>query len=280
VTEGLPIRDELAVELTRGLRLADLAATAGDLHALAEGMRALSVADAVPPTDLAKADRLGRQLWEKRADLFALTAANLPAAVREQARTDLLDVVLVWSNLRVRLAPPEQVAAERWAAVEVLTEAERELGPCAGLYLERAVLARESGRPADADADLRRAAVTPPASAWEHVALGTHHYRRGDHEGARAEFEKAVGRDPRSFWARLHLGRADLARGRPDEAVLAFAVCVGLDPYNPLGHLHLGLAHARLDHREKALADIDRALALDPTNPQARALRDTVTRRP
>jgi serine/threonine protein kinase/Flp pilus assembly protein TadD len=276
VVGGLPVRGGLEAELSRGLRRADRAAAAGDLHAVADVMRALAVADGTAPADLAKADRLGRRLWDRRADLFALTAADLPPAVRDRARADLLDVALVWSDLRIRLAPPGQATAERQSAIEVLTEADRELGPCAGVYLERAALARELGRPADAEVDLRRSAATPPASAWEHVALGAHHLRRGAPELARTEFERAVGRDPRSFWARLHLGRCDLALGRVDDALLAFAVCVGLDPDNPVGHLHKGLAHARLGHRDKALADIDRALDLDPADPQARALREAV----
>jgi tetratricopeptide (TPR) repeat protein len=270
----------LEADLGRGLRRADRAAVAGDLHVVAEVMRALAVADGASPADLAKADRLGGRLWDRRADLFALAAADLPPAVRDQARADLLDVALVWSDLRVRLAPHGRATAERRAAIDVLTEADRELGPCAGLYLERAALARELGRPADAEADLRRSAATPSTSAWEHVALGAHHLRRGAIEPARAEFERAVGRDPRSFWARLHLGRCDLALDRADDALLAFAVCIGLDPDNPVGHLHKGLAHARLGHRDKALADIDRALALDPADPPARALRETVARTP
>jgi serine/threonine protein kinase len=278
VVGGLPVRGGLEADLGQGLRRADRATAAGDLHAVAEVMRALTVADGASPADLVKAVQLGSRLWERRADLFALAAADLPPAVRDQARVDLLDVALVWSDLRVRLAPPGRAAAERRAATEVLTEADRELGPCARLYLERAALARELGRPADAEADLRRSAATPRASAWEHVALGVHHLRSAAPGLARAEFERAVSRDPRSFWARLHLGRCDLALGRADDALLAFAVCVGLDPDNPVGHLHKGLAHARLGHRDKALADIDRALDLDPTDPQARALREAVAR--
>lgn len=274
VTDGLPVRGGLSDRLAAGLRRAELAAGADDLHAVAEGLRALAVADAVSPDDLARADRLGRGLWAKKAELVA-AAAYLPAEARGRVRADLLDAALVWSHLRVRLAP-----AERAAAVAVLTEADTELGPCAGLYLERAALLRDLGRAADADVDLRRAAETPPATAWDHLAVGGHLARRGDHAAARAEFAAAVARDPRSFWARLLLGRADLALGRPADAVLEFAVCTGLDPANPLGLLHKALAHARLGQRDRALADVERALALDPTDAQARALRDAVTRLP
>ena len=60
-------------------------------------------------------------------------------------RADLLDLTLVWSDFRVRLVPTGRAAAEREAAVAVLDAADRELGPCAGLYLDRAALLRLRG---------------------------------------------------------------------------------------------------------------------------------------
>src|SRR5262249_55533128 len=155
--------------------------------------------------------------------------------------------ILIWSHIRVEHSP-----AERLAALGVLTEVDRELGACGGLYLERAALAENLGRLDDAATDRQRADATPPASAWEHVALGAAHARRGDHMAARVEFERAPSLDPRSFWARIHLGRADLALDRPEDALLEFAVCIGLDPSSPLGHLHKALAHARLGQRSQA----------------------------
>jgi tetratricopeptide (TPR) repeat protein len=273
LAEELPFGRDLVAELTDGLRRADRVAAADDLHTVAEGMRALSVADAVAPAEREAADRLGWQLWARRTELFALAAPDLPPAVRDRARADLLDVVLVWSHLRAAASP-----ADRPAALVVLTEVERELGPCAGLYLERAEVARELGRAADADADIRRAAATPAMSAWDHVALGAHYLRRGEPGSARAEFERGAAHDPHSFWARLSLGRCELALGHPEDALLSFAVCVGLEPENPVAHLHKAHAHARLGHRDKALADVERALALDSNNAQARALRDALVR--
>jgi eukaryotic-like serine/threonine-protein kinase len=267
----LPIRGDLVTELTDGLRRADRAAAADDLHTVAEGMRSLSVADSISPADRTKMNELGHQLWDRRTELFALAAVDLPLAVRERARADLLDVILVWSHLRGGLVPDE-----RTAIVDALTETERELGPCAGLYLERAALARALGWSQDADADLRRAAATPPASAWDLVTLGNHHLGQGELGSARAAFERAVAADPRSFWARLSLGRCDLALSRTEDALISFAVCVGLEPDNPVGHLFKGHAHARLGQPEKALADVERALALDPSNSQAQALRDAL----
>jgi tetratricopeptide (TPR) repeat protein len=268
----LPIRADLEADLTAGLRRADRAAAADDLHAVAERMRALSAADTVSPGDRARANELGHRLWDRRADVYALAGADMPPAVRERARTDLLDVILIWSHVRAELAP-----AERDAVASVLTDAEHELGACAGVYLERAALARDLGRRDDANADLRRAAATPPATAWDHVALGNHHYRRGDPTAARSEFERAIAIDPHSFWARLSLGRCDLALGRPEDALVSFAVCVGLDPDSPVGHLFMAHAHARLDQPDRALADVQQALQLDPGNTQAQALRDALT---
>ena len=254
VAADLPLVDDLTTKLTDGLKRADRVATADDLHAVAEGMRALSMADIIPPADRERANQLGHQLWDRRVDLFALVSADLPTAIRERARADVFDVILVWSHLR----------AERDAAFDVLSETETALGPCAGLYLERAALARDLGRPGDAEADLQRAATMPPASAWDHVIVGLHHLRRNEHEPARIEFEQAVALDPRSLWARLALGRCAIAQGLTDDALLSFAVCVGLDPHNPVGHLFLGHVHARLGQRGKALAEFDRTLGDRP----------------
>jgi tetratricopeptide (TPR) repeat protein len=268
----LPIRADLEADLTAGLRRADRAAAADDLHAVAERMRALSAADTVSPGDRARANELGHRLWDRRAEVFALAGTDMPPAVRERARADLLDVILIWSHVRAELVP-----ADRDAVVSVLTEADRELGACAGVYLERAALARDLGRREDADANLRRAAATPPATAWDHIALGTHHYRRGDPTAARAEFERAIALDPHSFWARLSLGRCDLALGRPEDALVSFAVCVGLKPDGPVGHLFKAHTHARLGQSDRALADVQRVLQLDPGNVQALTLRDALT---
>ncbi|HEX3147259.1 MAG TPA: tetratricopeptide repeat protein [Gemmataceae bacterium] len=271
VVDGLPFQGDLVTELSNGMRRADRSAVSGDLHGIAERMRALSVAQDISMPDKVNAERLGRQLWDRRIELFALTDSNLPAAVRDSARTDFIDVVLTWSRLRSELTP-----TDRRAIVDVLTDIEQALGPCAGLYRERAALNRGLGRFAEADADLRRAVATPPSSAWDHVALGTHYLQRGDLEPAHAEFVLAVASDPRSFWARLALGRCDLALGHPEDALLAFAVCVGLDPDNPIGYLHKAHIHARLGQREKALAEVERALALDPNDSQARSLRESL----
>jgi serine/threonine protein kinase len=267
VVNDLPFRGDLVAELSSGVQRADRSAVSSDLHAVAERMRAFSVSQDASLADKANAERTGRQLCGRRAELYALYDTDLPAAVRASARADIFDVVLIWSHLRSELTP-----AQRPTIVSVLTDIEQALGPCAGLYRERAALNRELGRSAEADADLRRAAATPPRSAWDHVALGTHYLQRGDLEPARAEYALAVARDARSFWARLALGRCDLALGQPEDALLAFAVCVGLDPDNPVGYLHKGHAHARLGQREKARADVERALALDPNNAQARNL--------
>ena len=194
--------------------------------------------------------------------------AELPQEIHERCRIDLLDVILAWSRFR-----SASTSAERLA---ILTEAEHALGPCAGLYLERATLSRELGRIEDADADLHRADAMPATSAWDHVTRGAHHLRSGEIESARVEFERAVERDPRSFWARLSLGRCELTRGRPDDALLSFAICVGLEPENPIGHLHKAHAHARLGQRDKAIHDVERALELDPNSSQARALLQTI----
>ncbi len=280
LAQDLPMQDRLIGELNSGLLESNRSSLADDLHAVAEGMRALSVADDLPTRDVARVNQFDQRFWERRNELFALASADVPASVRDRARADLLDIVLISSHLRVSLAQGDRIAVERRLALATLDEAERKLGPCTGLYFERSEQERGLGLMDEAAADVRRAQRIAPASAWDHVVVGLYYQRHGEPEKGRDHIAKAIARDPKSFWARLHLGKCDLQAGRTSDALISFAICVGIDPHNPIGHLHKALAHARLGQRAAALADIEQALQLSPDNVQARTLRDEVSRLP
>lgn len=280
LADDLPIRRGLVDELRAGLGDAERAAFGDELHAVAEGMRAISVADDLPPAEAARAIGLGGQIWERRSEIFALGSADLPEAVRDRARSDIFDIVFIWSRLRVASVSEVRRTTEIHEVLEQLDKLERELGQCPGLYLERATYCQRLGSSERVDAYLRRAEAMQPISSWDHVLVGDHYLRGGEPAKARAQFVLAVARDPKSFWARLQLGRCDLLAARADDALISFAVCIGIDANNPVGHLHKALAHARLGQRELALADIDRVLQIDPSNAQAISLREQINKLP
>jgi serine/threonine protein kinase len=265
VVEGLPFQDDLKRELTSELHRVERAEAVVELHRVAEQLRGLYGSDSLPPKEAAAIEQLGRRLWQQRHDLLASG---------EQANADLLELALLWSHLRVRLAGAQRAESARREALRNLDELEQTLGPSAVLAHERALHERHLGLAR------RRGPAAVPRSSWEHYALGCARLRGGDLEQARLDLARAVEIAPGSFWAQLHLGRCDLRLGRHEEALLAFNACVALRPDNPLCYLHRGMALTRLERRTEALRDADRALALDPLHEACRAFRKALLEQP
>jgi tetratricopeptide (TPR) repeat protein len=277
VVEPLPFDGGLTVELADGLRRADRADAAGELHRVAERLRGLSGRTDDTPAALTSAERLTRDFWTGRHDILS-ALDDLPGPARRQARADLLELALLWADLRLRLASPERAPAARRAALDDLAEMDRFLGPCAAVFHEQARLAERLGLHARARRARHQAEQAPPRTGWEHYALGCWRLRAGDLDGARLDLERAVEAEPRSFWGHLHLGRCNLRLGRDEEALVAFTVCVALEPDRALCHLHRGVARARLGQRAAARRDAERALQLEPGNREALALREALRR--
>jgi tetratricopeptide (TPR) repeat protein len=275
LAEGLPLAGGLAGELALGLRRAERAEAAAELHRVAERLRGLYGSDALAGEQLAAVDRLGRDFWQRRDEVFA-ALEDLPPAAGRQVRADLLELALLWSHARVGLAGPGRGREERRETLRVLGELERALGPSVVIDRERAARAAELGLAEEARAAGRRADAAGPRSAWERYALGCWHLRAGDPARALAELERAADEEPDSFWAQLYLGRCHLRLGRPAEALARFTVCVALRPRLATSYVHRGAAHARLGELEQARRDAERALRLDPADPEARALRDAL----
>ena len=93
-------------------------------------------------------------------------AESTPAA-EERIRTDLLELALVWADLRVRLASKDRSEEARREAIEVLDQAEAVCGPSPALSRERRACAEKIGRH-----DPSLGPEPAPRSAWEHYDLG------------------------------------------------------------------------------------------------------------
>ncbi len=275
----LPFHDMLVADLSQGLRQAERAEVAGDLHVVANRLRGLSVAESASHEDLAATEQSVRRLWEHSGYLFELVSADLPVAIYRQVREDLVDLVILWSRLLIQLAPTTGLADARREALQLLSDIERDVGPSAALSLERAEVAETLGLVSEASAARQRAAKTSVTSAWEHAALGRYYLHR-DPKRARIEFERAVELDPHDYWAQLSLGRCALSFGAIEDSLIPFSVCIALEPNNAVGHIHRGLAHAKLKHRDLALKDLDRAIDLDRGNEEAQNIREALRRLP
>jgi tetratricopeptide (TPR) repeat protein len=173
-------------------------------------------------------------------------------------RTDLLDFVTVWADLRVRLAPEAQGDDARREALKWLNEAIDLLGPSPALIRLRTAHAQALGMPVQADG-----AAPEPESAWEHCDLGRCYLRSGDLARAAEEFQAALKIRPQDFWPNFYQGLCAYRLGRYEDAINAFRVCIALAPDTAECYYNRALAHEAAGHNAAALRDYSRALKLD-----------------
>ncbi|QEH32232.1 Serine/threonine-protein kinase Pkn1 [Aquisphaera giovannonii] len=234
------------------------AEAAAELHGLADRVRFLYAAGP-RPTDAAR--RLEGRLaaiWRARGRIRRQFAEDADEESRARLRADLLDLAILWADLRVELADePLRPEAHR-EAMRTLAEAEAEAGPSPVLSEERRFHAEAIGLREPPSRDCG----TPPRTAWEHYALARALLRRGDLEGAAAALDLAVALQPQSLWAQFYRGRCALLRNRPAEAVDAFGACVALAP-EAVCYFNRSLAYAGLGVADRSRDDLARARAID-----------------
>jgi serine/threonine protein kinase/tetratricopeptide (TPR) repeat protein len=257
VAEDLPFYEELSEELRDQLRQTEAVEAARELHLFVERVRDLDGTD-IPPAEARDVEVRCRAIWQRRSLVVERLGPRL-GPERAEVRTDLLDLAILWTNLRVRLAGTEVTAASHRDALAVLGDAEALFGPSCALSCERRAHAA-----ALALADVGHPAAPPPRSAWDHLALGRARLRAGDWEAATAHFDRALALQPRAFWPQFFKGRCAYQRGRYEDAVLALTACVALAPERAWCYYNRGLAYDALGRPDRALPDYERALELDP----------------
>jgi serine/threonine protein kinase/Flp pilus assembly protein TadD len=256
--ENLPFHGELTEELLGQLRLAERAEAAQELHLFVERVRALYGADGQPAAELRAVERHCRAFWQRR-DQIARHLGAQPVPEREQVQTDLLDLAILWTDLRVRLAGKSEINAVRQEALEVLAQAEALFGPSCVLDGERRVHTAALRLPG-----VESGAAPTPRTAWEHYALGRAYFRSGELEAAAAQFDRALALQPQAFWPNFHKGKCAYQRALYEDAVLAFTACAVLAPQSAWCVYNRGLTYDALGQSDRALNDYDRALQLDP----------------
>jgi tetratricopeptide (TPR) repeat protein len=202
--------------------------------------------------------RLGRAIWQGRANLFQPPANSDGPRIDDSTREDLLDLVVVWANLRVRLAPADQAALASEEALRILGEARDILGSSPSLERDQAAFAAMLG--------IKIGHPPTPLqahSAREHLDLGKSYLRSGEVERAAREFRAGLALRPQDFWLNFYDGLSAYRLDRFDEAVSAFRVTIALAPERPECFFNRGRAYQALGHLELALADYDRALNAD-----------------
>jgi serine/threonine protein kinase len=264
--EGLPGGDRLTRELAGALAAADRLDETDRLHRLVDRLRFAEAAADRRVASARDVERHCRALWGSRRALLEGPGAALEGRLRQQLLDDLLDLAIIGSSLRVRLAAEagERDEAHR-AALGLLDEVESWLGPSHVLYRARQGHAAALGLSERALAAARWAEQMAPRTAWEFDAAGRVLLADDDLTRAQAAFERALDLRPQDFWPNFHRGLCAYRRGRYPEALTAFSVCVAIAPDEAECFYNRGLTHAALGHSLEATRDRDRAISLDST---------------
>jgi tetratricopeptide (TPR) repeat protein len=261
--ESLPGQGDLRQNLAAQIRVAERAAAAQRLHAVADRLRFFYGVDSLARRDLQTLETSGRQEWE----LWLATwqgGAKLAPDVEQRLRIDLLDLAVLWTDLHVRCASPRAVDRAQREALTVLAQAESCFGPSIILYRERHTHAAALGLTDMAKAAAGQAARLVPATVWEHFALGRSYLRAGDLDRAAAGFDQARDMEPQEFWSNFYGGLCSYRLGRYADAVNAFHACVVLAPRRAECFYNRALAYTKLGRTDRAVRDYDHALRLDP----------------
>ncbi|TMQ35162.1 MAG: tetratricopeptide repeat protein [Planctomycetota bacterium] len=256
--ESLPGAGRLAETLARQLTQARRAQAAMDLHAVADNLRFLAGADLHSLDELQMLESHCRTAWEARGLVADQRIASLEEETEKQVQADLLDLALLWVDLKRQLFQRGQGRDERAAIQAIFAEGQELLGPCPPLARERRLL----------DASVSPQDPSPPGpphrGSWEHLALARSLLRSGDLEQAAEELAHATEIRPHDFWANFYGGVCAYRRDRFADAVHSFGVAIALAPASPECYYNRALAYAAWGKNDRALRDYDRALALAP----------------
>jgi tetratricopeptide (TPR) repeat protein len=138
-----------------------------------------------------------------------------------------------------------------------------------GALLERAILAHQSGRVAEARSLCERVLKTSPD---HHAALylaGVCHLQQGQPAAAIPFIERTLASRPDFAAAHSNLGAALNALGRHDDAVARYKQALAIRPNFAEAHHNLGNALAALKRVDEAIPHYSTALALRPRYPEA-----------
>jgi eukaryotic-like serine/threonine-protein kinase len=257
----LPGQYDLKQSLRAELSLAKRARLAGVLHDLVEQLRFVDSFETVPASKLRELEVGCSTVWQARVQIAQINTETSSPEVERGLRTDLLDLALLWADLRIRLAPDGQAAQERHNALRLLDEAQQLCGPSPILDLAR----QEYSSASDPDASpVASGLASVPQTVWEHYAVGRWLFRSEKLEEAQTEFQQANQLEPNAFWPNFYLVLCAYRLEHFDEALNAAYACVALSPQSAECFFNRALSHQALGHTEQSLEDFNRALQLDP----------------
>jgi serine/threonine protein kinase len=247
---------------------------AEELHALADQMRFLYGSELPPLAEARRLEEQCRNLWDRRQLILEHCQSNRPTV-----KTDLLDLAILWIDLRARLAPGPARSEVHRQALGILEQAEKLFGSSHILYREKQRQAEALGHLQEAREAARLAQANPPRTAWEHYALGLALLRTPESLpwpaalpgpafnlglspiwslrliAAAKELEQAAALDPHSLWPSYYHGLCSYRCGSYHDAVADFSRCIGAAPDKAAFYFNRALAHAALGEPDRAWSD-------------------------
>jgi eukaryotic-like serine/threonine-protein kinase len=258
-----PWQSDLHRALSAQLTLATRAQLADALHELVEKLRFVDGFENTSDAKLRQLEIGCRKIWQVRGQIASVDGSAVSGEMETQLRADLLDLALLWSRLRVRLAGEDQVEQERRAALGILDDVQALCGNSTVLELARReyTLALDPG-----EASVASTALPAPRTAWEHYLVGRFMLQSEKLDEAQEEFEQALGLEPSAFWPNFYLTLCAYRLEDFEKALNAAYVCVALAPKSTECFYNRALCHQAAGHYEQSHSDFTRALKLDPTS--------------
>jgi serine/threonine protein kinase/tetratricopeptide (TPR) repeat protein len=264
LAQGIPGSPELIKKLTGELYVSRRGQAAHNLHVLADHIRFLYADESRSIAECRRLDEPCQTVWNTRQLLGERVGAELDPAIEKQIREDLLDLAVLWADLRCRLAADDRVDEAYRSALQLLAQAEELLGTSVILTREREAYGQKLGRKQEDDVAVQHATEPAPQTAWDHFWLGRSLLGSGKVQQALPEFERALFLNPQDFWACFYRGQCAYRLQRYADAVNAFSTCLAMNPGSAHCFYDRALAYTALQDTDKALCDYDRALRLDP----------------
>lgn len=263
----LPGYGKLRSQIVAQLQLTKRMEAASQLHVIVDQLRSLDGPRTLPDNQLRAIAERCEQVWNRRqqlADALGIEPNGIAPSTAEQQepRTDLLDLAILWTDLRIRLAHGGEATAMRKLSEKTLLEAIRLVGPTPVVYQEIARHLKYAGLLTEAQKYAAMSCDMPPQSAWEHYASGRSLLRSTRFAEAESELRLATSLAPDDYWYQFHAGVVAFRLGKFSDAVAAFGACIALEPQRAECYHHRGLAFEENHQPDRAKADFAQAQRL------------------
>ncbi len=236
------------------------------LHSVVDQLRFLDGARTLPDEELRYVASCCEQVWDRREKLIETLDVKESLSGQEGPRTDLLELAMLWTDLRIRLASDSEANQVRMAGVATLLDVNSLFGKTPVVCQEIARHLKDAGLTVEAE---KYAAMNHelPQTAWEHYSLGRSLMQAQQFTEAETEFRLAITLSPDHFWYQFYAGVVAFRLRNYSDAISAFGACIALEPQRAQCYYNRGLAFSANKQSDRAETDFARAQRLTIASP-------------